>query len=73
MVSKIIDSTNSTCVTDQRLLFMQPIAHKDSSVPVKANAKLVSNVQMIMRTGMLTHMPCRSTVVYLNNLNFRFR
>ena len=67
MVSKIIDSINSTCITDQRLLFMQPIVHKDSSVSVKANAKLVSNVQMIMRTGMLTHMPCRLTVVYLNN------
>ena len=35
MVSKIIDSINSTCVTDQRLLLMQPIVHKDSSVSVK--------------------------------------
>ena len=64
MVSKIIESINSTCVTDQRLLFMQPIVHDNSYVSVKSNAKLVSNV---MRTGMLTHMPCRLTVVYLNN------
>ena len=45
MVSKIIDSINSTCVTDPRLLFMQHIVHEDSYVSVKANAKLVSNVQ----------------------------
>ena len=50
MVTKMIDSVNSTCVTDQNYyhIFIQPILHKDSSVSVIANAKLVRNAQIIM-------------------------
>ena len=58
MVSKMIDSVNSTCVTDLSY-FIHPILHKDSSASVIANAKLLSNAQILMATGMLIYMPYR--------------
>ena len=58
MVSKMIDSVNSTCVTDLSY-FYSTILHKDSSVSVIANAKLVCNAQIIMAAGMLIYMPYR--------------